>query len=41
LDGRTPPGNYAYAISEGLPRSLFIEMKNNKVNEIYFEYLMD
>ncbi|MGI2294959.1 hypothetical protein [Paenibacillus sp. GXUN7292] len=41
LDGRTPPGNYAYSISEGLPRGLLIEMKNNKVAELYFEYLMD
>ncbi|MDQ6419348.1 hypothetical protein RB620_07880 [Paenibacillus sp. LHD-117] len=41
LDGRTPPRNFTYAVGEGDYITLFIDLKDGIVNELYFEYLID
>jgi len=40
-DGRTPPKNFTYALSKDSHISLYIDIKNDIVNELYFEYLID
>lgn len=40
-DGRTPPHNFAYALSNDFYSNLYLDIKDGIVNEIYFEYLID
>ncbi len=40
LDGREAPGDYAYVFGHNMI-GLLIDMKDNQVRELYFEYLMD
>ncbi|WP_152970656.1 hypothetical protein [Bacillus sp. FJAT-28004] len=40
-DGRTPPRNFAYALSNDFYINLYIDIKNDMVKELYFEYLID
>ncbi|WEK54434.1 MAG: hypothetical protein P0Y55_18170 [Candidatus Cohnella colombiensis] len=40
-EGREPPDNFAYILSESIAIGLLIDIKDGIVNEMYFEYLMD
>ncbi|MHA7963212.1 hypothetical protein ACX93W_03630 [Paenibacillus sp. CAU 1782] len=40
-DGRKPPDNFAYAVSEDFYMNLYIDIKEGIVNELYYEYLLN